>query len=278
MSTVFHATPPPWYESVKDLAPGAKRRLGDGFLASFNGKAYHRYDFREKTSEVYEPQRTLAEKLAILAQQRVALDVAIQDHTLPEPAMEHPRDWPSAARVWLHKAHLNNDDIQELGAYWNPELLRVVIPYRTMTGEQTWTARNVGFQDAGPKYLNPIGGKRSGGALFEAARWPTRLLVLTEDILSAYRVMKDAETDALAVSGTSLDRSAVVEIVNRYHGAIVWLDGDEWGKKGGLKIRSEFSRLGFPVHRIKTTMDPKVYEGADLYKIVSDAAEATWQT
>lgn len=267
MSTLFHETPPPWYESVKDLAPGAKRRLGDGYLASFNGKAYHRYDFREKTSEVYEPQRTLAEKLAIMSQMAVAVDTAVQEHLPPGPVMAHPRDWPSAARVWLHQAHLNNDDIAYLGAYWNPELQRVVIPYRTYSGELTWTARSVGAGKP-PKYLNPLGGKRSGGAFYGLATLGKPSLVLTEDMLSAYRVRGAANYSALAVMGTSLDRGSVTRITQEYGDVVLWLDGDEWGRKGARKIESEFSRLDFPVRRVTTPRDPKLYSDSEIRQLL----------
>ena len=277
MSTVFHESPPPWYESVKDLAPGAKRRLGDGHLASFNGKAYHRYDFREKTSEVYEPKLSLREKLAILAQQAVAVDTALQSNSPPGPRMRHPRDWPVAARAWLHRAGLNNDDIEHMGAYWNPELLRVVIPYRQLSGETTWVARSIqtapGQSTAkGPKYLNPLGGRRGGGAFTGGVLGALAPLVLTEDLLSARRVAHDAGNDALAVMGTSLDRETIALIVRTYPGALLWLDGDYWGRQGARKIGLEFSRLDFPVERITTQDDPKLHNAAFIAATVAEAS------
>lgn len=273
--TVFHDTPPPWFESVKDLAPGAKRRLGDGMLASFNGKAYHRWDFREKTSEVYEPKLSLAEKLAILAQMAVAQDAALQSNDLPGPRMDHPADWPVDARVWLHKAGLDNTSILHMGAYWNPDMQRVVLPYSTFDGRHSWVARST---SKSPKYLNPLGGVRSGGAYY-ASPLAGRVLVLTEDMLSAYRVFR-ADTGAtgwnsLAVMGTSLDKHTVQALTKRYSSVTLWLDGDEWGKKGARKIESEFSRLDFPVRRITTPQDPKLYTDAEIRSILEDRR---WRT
>ena len=269
--TVFHDTPPPWFESVKDLAPGGKRRLGDGMLASFNGKAYHLWDFREKTSEVYEPRLSLAEKLAIMVQMAVAQDVALQSNDLPGPRMDHPADWPVDARVWLHKAGLDNIAIMHLGAYWNPDMQRVVLPYSTFDGRRSWVARST---TKAPKYLNPLGGVRNGGAYYGDPAGSRMAIVLTEDMLSAYRVHRAFGYDAMAVMGTSLDRATVTDIAARYNGVFLWLDGDEWGKRGARKIESEFSRLDFPVQRITTPRDPKLYTDAEIREILEDR----WRT
>lgn len=255
--TVFHTTPPPWFESVQDLRPGGKRRLGDGFLASFNGKAYHRYDFREKTSEVYEPQLTLAQKLAIRAELAAAQDAAIQSNVPPGPAMEHPQDWPAEARAWVHMAGLDNQDVGLINAYWNPDMRRVVVPYETYQGHSSWVARRIA--DAhGPKYLGPIGGARGGGALYswdEGLRAKT--LVVTEDILSAYRVYRDGAVDALAIMGTSLDRDVIVQITKDYRRVALWLDPDRWGRMGSGILRGAFEQLDFPVVRVDSERDPK---------------------
>jgi len=164
----------------------------------------------------------------------------------------------------VHRAGLNNDDIERMGAYWNPELLRVVIPYQTLSREDTWVARSIqtapGQSTAkGPKYLNPLGGRRGGGAFTGGVLGTLAPLVLTEDLLSARRIAYGAGNDALAVMGTSLDRETITQIVQAYPGAILWLDGDYWGRQGARKIGLEFSRLDFPVVKIVTEDDPKLH-------------------
>lgn len=267
MSTVFHSRPPPWLESVKDLKPGGKRRPADGVLVSFNGRAYHRWDFREKTSEVYEPQLTLAEKLAIDKAMREADDAAITSHTTPE-GMHIPQDWPVLARAWLHKAGLSNGDIAELRALWSPAMQRVVIPITTLEGGKAWIARTLSKEPKGPpKYLFPSDFKRGGGVEW----WPQTSagskpdgLVIVEDPLSAYRIARDTAWAGVAALGTSLDRDAVVSLAQRGAPVKVWLDPDFYGQQGARRIKADLGRLGVEAKNIVSDRDPKLYEPKEL--------------
>lgn len=270
--TVFHTKAPPWFESVKDLKPGAKRRVGDGLLASFNGRAYHLFDFREKTSEVYEPQLTLAEKVALLKAQQAADDAATTSQEFPE-GMAHPRDWPVEARVWLHKAGMSNDDIvEELQAVWSPAMQRVVIPLHMIDGTTQWIARSIQGQ---PKYLFPKGMRRGGGAFVRGWGLPAgRPLVVTEDILSAERVAKDTDLDAVSALGTSLDRDAVVKLAGEYSRVIMWLDPDYYGQLGARKIAKDFSALGVKVVNVQSLKDPKNHEPSELRGYIDIAEKA----
>lgn len=271
--TVFHTKEPQWFESVKDLKPGGKRRIGDGLLASFNGRAYHLFDFREKTSEVYEPQLSLAEKVALLKAQQEADTAAITSTEFPE-GMTHPRDWPVEARVWLHKAGLNNDDISDpggLGAVWSPAMQRVVIPLYMVDGTEHWIARSIRGE---PKYLFPKDMKRGGGAFVRGWGLPTphhHPLIVTEDILSAFRVARDADLDAVSALGTSLDRDAVVQLASEYSSVIMWLDPDYYGQLGARKIAKDFSSLGVKVVNVLSLRDPKNHEPSEINNYIDIA-------
>lgn len=271
--TVFHRIPPPWFESVKDLKPGGKRRLGDGFLASFNGRAYQRYDFREKESEVYEPQMTLAERMAISKIMREAETSAIQSNEMP-PTMAHPRDWPVQARAWLHKAGLTNDDItMHLQAGWSPEMQRVVIPTPMLDGTMGWIARTLQESRDNPKYLFPKGMRRGGGALV-TPMIPRSVVVISEDILSSYRIEKDTGYASVSALGTSLDRDAITLIAGRYSTAILWLDPDHYGQLGARTIRKQLSQLGVRTANILSERDPKLHSPGEIEIYVDDALKA----
>lgn len=276
MSTVFHSSPPPWYADIKDLKPGGKRRVGDALLASFNGKAYHLYSFRDKTSEVYEPQMSLAERLKVIRERQDADLAAAETREPPLPAMHHPQDWPVEARVWMHKAGLSNDDIHAMGAYWNPRMERVVVPYRTVDGGRAWIARCPWPPSRErPKYLFPVGTKRGGGAMYGGVNLVLGIgpTVLCEDVLSAFRVWLDPCYTSVAVQGTSLDRDAIVALAAWDRPVITWLDPDHWGQLGARNIRAAFSRLGVKTANILSDKDPKYYTAAEIEVYVDDALQ-----
>lgn len=265
--TIFYKQAPLWFEDVKHLKPGGRRRLGDSKLVSFNGKGYHLWDFREKQSEVYEPQLTLAERLETVRQQREQEDEARQHVELPlKDAMQHPQDWPLDARVWFYKAGINNEEIAALGAFWSPPMGRVVLPYTSVYSEPAWIARDPfwskgGFK-ASTKYLFPFGVKRSGGARFFALgdAYSSVGVVITEDALSAYRISRDTDYDAVAAQGTSLDRDTIVLLMRQYRDVAIWLDPDKYGQLGAQKLRDSFANLGVTVRNIVSDRDPKLLE------------------
>ena len=263
MSTVFHRTEPPWFDAIRDLKPGQSRRVTDAQKVSFNGRAYHLWDFREKTSEVYEPQLSLAERLANAQALREAESAAVLSHKLPQPQMLHPQDWPGSARVWMHKADINNEEIMHMGAYWHPSMRRAVLPLVSLDGTESWIARDVGLLlEPGTKYLFPANSKRGGGAVMsvpcpDSAWRATRPVVITEDMLSAFRVSRDACVTAVAAQGTSLDRDAIVSIARRFSSAVVWLDPDKYGQLGARRIMQQLDQVGVAYRNIKSDRDPK---------------------
>lgn len=271
--TTFHDAPPPWFEAVKDLKPGGKRRLGDGFLVSFNGRAYMRYDFREKEAEVYEPQITLAQRVAIQKAMREAEESVIQSLEFPSPTMSHPQDWPVEARVWLHKAHLNNNDISIMGAVWSPTMQRVVIPLDMLDGSKGWIARDVAVGNGGRagtplKYLFPKAMRRGGGAVLRNGQ--QRVAVVTEDILSSQRIWNNGYTTVSAL-GTSLDREAVVRMADEFDTVLFWLDPDYYGQLGARRIRKDISRLGVRTGNILSEFDPKLHSDGEIEIYIDNA-------
>lgn len=226
------------------------------------------WDFREKAPEVYEPTLTLAERLALVAAQREAEVEASESAALPtQDAIYHPKDWPLEARVWFYRAGINNDDIALMGAFWNARMRRLVVPYRTISGDHAWIARDAAWKkgDARPKYLFPEGVSRGGGALFPAfAQGDGAGIVIVEDVLSAYRVARDTDLDAVAAQGTSLDRSALVRISEHRGPVFTWLDPDRYGQIGAAAIRRQLGNMGVDVRNVVSEMDPKLHEPHEI--------------
>lgn len=274
--TVFHREPPPWLSEVADLRPGGKRRLSDGVLVSFNGKAYHRYDFRERESEVYEPEMTLAEKLALLKEVDQAQALAAQDSAMPQ-VMRHPRDWPVQARAWLHAAGLNNLDIDIIGAGWSPTMQRVILPLEQLDGSQHWIGRRItGIAGSGPKYLMPAAMRRGGGAVLwkgpGEALERGRSLAITEDYLSAYRIANDALVPALALLGTSLDRDTLVQIADAGVHPLLWLDPDEYGQRGERELSARLAAMDVAHYRPQVPAEAKELSAAAINEVIHGRA------
>lgn len=272
--TKFWESEPPWFPQVEGLKPGHKKRLNDSRIVSNNGKGFFLYDFREKDGEVYEPQLTLSQKLEAYEQAAAAALAASASAEPPLPALHNPRDWPLAARVWLHKAHFNNHDITSAGYYWNAKLRRIIMPFEVAsTGEQSWIGRDVGMNGNVTKYLFPAGVRRAGGAIVRSVhqdQYTRQIVGVTEDLLSARRVSWAYRCDVVAANGTSLDREALMNLVN-YDECFVWLDPDIYGQRGANKIIQDLGAFGKPVHRPKSEVDPKLMDEDAIRSAINKA-------
>lgn len=266
--TVFHNAEPPWLdERVRSLRPGAKLRLDDARIVSFNGKGWHLWDFREKLGEVYERRMTLEEKLAVMKAGQEADNSAAAHMELPLPGMLHPKDWPVEARAWVFKAGLNNDDVQREGFYWNPKMRRLILPLHMLDGTRAWVGRAVLPDSLGPKYLFPSGMRRGGGAQTytdNALLTKASEVVIVEDQLSAIRIANDTTRDAVAALGTTLDRDALVHIAKRYSKVHIWLDPDRYGRLGQRALSDRLRAFDVPVHTVSSERDPKLHTAEQI--------------
>jgi len=261
--TIYHQREPDWLEAVKDLAPGGKRRIADGVLVSFNGESYLRYDFREKSAEVYRPQLSLEERLRIIRAQREAERAVLLDSRLP-PLMLHPQDWPVEARVWLYRADIDNNEIKALGIGWWAEARRVVVPLNMLGGGRHWLARAVDTSLGQAKYIFPIGVAGSKIAEFMAHPSPGAPMVLTEDWMSAYRVSRDTGVNAGALLGTSASRDSLVSLLQRTKDIVLWLDPDDPGRKAARVLRKKLLDLDARVRVVNSRFDPKLHTPEEL--------------
>lgn len=194
------------------------------------------------------PTPTLSERLAALQERRSADLAASATLTLPGPREPDPQKWPLAARVWLYKAGFSNDDILRLGWYYAPRMQRVVLPVFDAGQLMYWQARALDGRQ--PKYLNPVVGVKPVARYGEG-----RVVVLTEDLLSAARVAR--VTEAWCLLGTSIPDRTAARIAADGRPVVFMLDPDAGGAKGVAKGVRLLRMLGCTVFVARPDRDPK---------------------
>lgn len=198
------------------------------------------------------PQPSLSERIAALRDQRSA-DIAVEsDPRPPMPANFDPSTWPLEPRVWLYKSGLSNATIKANGFYWCERIKRVVLPVLNGSKLVYWQAR--GFDPDRPKYLNP----KIDKPVYKSGPLGTGPIVLTEDILSAVKVGQIAEAWARLGTGPLSD-ALLTELASTGRPVAVWLDPDEAGIKGRIRIGKQLRALGVSVRIIHAEQDPKYY-------------------
>lgn len=212
------------------------------------------------------PLPTLAEKVAAKQAQRCAEQAMRQEVAPPMPANFDVASWPLAARVWLFKAGLFLSDIAALGAYYHERSKRVVLPVTDQGKLVYWQARLV--EGVGSKYVNPVLDKSSLVACYGSGDY----IVLTEDILSAYRVGQAAE--AWSLLGTKLSTPVLARLLKEGKPVLVWLD-DDHGRVGGnpgqqaaATIMRTLTNTGIECHNIVTRKDPKLLSRAEIKEVL----------
>lgn len=195
---------------------------------------------------------SLPERLALLSALRTAEDEATASLTLPAPQEFDPQAWPDAPRVWLYKAGLSNDDITQLGFYYCARIERVVMPIYRDGVLVYWQAR--GFRKERAKYINPPVDRATLCAKF-AGRRHSAVLVLTEDILSAYRVAR--LTTAWSIMGTDIPDAVALDAVRMGVPIVLMLDPDRGGRKGNVQVSRKLRDMGADVNVAHPTRDPK---------------------
>lgn len=268
---------PEWAKRALDrgLTPGRKMRLdcacgaGKTLLVTHNGDAIRGYCFRGKGALWWGLQLSFQERLAVRKATADADIAAASAVSLPGDVSErlyHPHDWPAAARVWLYDAGLNDDDIREWGIYYHVGMERVVL---SLNGGLAWIARSV-HPERGPRYLFPSAWPRGEGA------WLTGrdAVVVTEDILSAYRINRATGYAACCLLGTSTSKSIALKlktVAGTGYQIVSWLDGDRFGKLGAASLCQMLGHYDVPVVNVCTPRDPKTYDKFAIGYLIDDA-------
>lgn len=249
-----------WAKLTAQVPPGQRRRVehdcGDGkvLLISNNMEGYSAWCFRcNEAGFIPHHTPSLSERLALMERTRIAEVRASSTVAPPDPRQTDPQQWPLHARVWLYKAGLSNDDIERISAYYHPPTQRVILPVMRDGECIYWQGRDTQWvRGSGRiKYINPAVDKTHLCAKYGSGP----VIVLTEDILSGYRVAR--VTEAWALMGTELAPGVLADLVKQNKPVVVMTDPDAGGQKAGAKITRTLGALGLLSFVASPTRDPK---------------------
>lgn len=265
--------PASWLPKAQELAEGRSARVGHDcgsgsvMIVEHKPEGWSAYCYRcSDKGWNPKPLPSLAERMARKQAQREAEQAMEHDPRPPYPPVFDVAQWPLKARVWLYKAGLFNDDIKQLGAYFHERSQRVVLPVMQAGKLVYWQARDVGLCDLGsPKYINPKVNK----AELVAAYGTGTNIVLTEDILSAFRV--GMATEAWSLLGTKLLTPVLARLIADGRPVIIWLDSDKPGQDAATRISRSLANVGVRHHNIVTDLDPKNLSRHEIEEVLNVA-------
>lgn len=266
--------PSEFLAEAQALAVGEKRKVrhlcGDASLVVYNNvDSWTGWCWRcHARGWVPKPQPSMAERLQRQRQQE-AIDNALRsDVQAPRPANHDFGSWPLAARLWLLKAGLTPQLIGQLGAYYHTGSDRVVLPVRAQGSDRVvfWQARNCNYPlDGRPKYISQSSNRSGVHCIFPPSTRRTdgsdrsNAVVLTEDILSAFKVGASGVATGYAIMGTQLGGHTTELLLGMQASVRTWFDPDGAGDDARRHVRSRLRYIGLDCTHITTAKDPKHY-------------------
>ena len=181
---------------------------------------------------------------------------------------EGPRITPEQYR-WLQ-----NSSSEVVSVYYKPGFVKwdpidesLVFPIPTLDNEQLHWAYPLAMQK---RYHRPYGPKcitTKANANVQVRRFlsppgsPVVPTVIVEDLLSGYRIAKDAGLNAYVLFGNHMDISEFVQHKELFkHGVCVWLDNDnDQVTRNAAAIAKRASMLGLEYLLISELNEPKKY-------------------
>lgn len=264
-----------WFAEVRDRPVGYSARvrhdcgLTPALKVTHGEDAFHGYCFRCGETP-YEPKArpSTAELLARRLAEKAQDETLRGNPSLPTPMQFDRTQWPLKALCWLALSGVGAKEARELGIYHHEPTNRTIIPVFDAMGDVVhWTARGYGN---GPKYMSAPDG-RGKVAKFGVRDGP---VVLTEDILSAYKV--GGIVEAWALMGTALHAESRTELIERKQPVILMLDPD-WGRPANQRPGREAARkiqrdlMGWlPVHLMVLRADPKYLSHREITNLIKD--------
>jgi len=171
--------------------------------------------------------------------------------------------------MWLYKYNILPNNMYFNGVSGDP--FQVALTLRSPSGE------NIGVQirnlkeKATPKYITTYTHEHNKGE----STWFTTggsTLFITEDYLSAYRIYCDTGINSMALLRTTVTDKTLLQIYDlNFDNIFIWLDPDEAGVKGALKVEKElrhFLSTDTKIKVINVGKEPKECSVTELNKII----------
>lgn len=265
-----------WLPQAQQLREGESRRVdhvcGGGATLKIGHEAdrWHAWCFRCSDGGIEDkPKESWQARLDRLAKERDHDDTIEASVQLPSPANFDVTSWPAPARVWLYKAGIGLPEIAQLGAYWHEPSARVVLPVFEGDEVRYWQARDPEWtrKSKRAKYINPSVDKRDVLPKYGEGD----LLVLCEDILSAFRVGQ--LTEAWAMMGTDFPAHIAAQIQPGRKVAVM-LDPDAAGRGAGRDIVNQLQLMGHPAQRVELRADPKLLSRRELQQWINSTLQS----
>jgi len=157
----------------------------------------------------------------------------------------------TTGKMWLYNNHC--DPLDKVFSGVVSEESKVALTLLNPQGEEIgWQVRNL-LPNAVPKYIthyNSIGCKGDPSWFHKT----NKMLVITEDYLSAYRVHKNTGLSSVALLRTSLSDRTLMQIHDlNFENVVIWLDPDEAGIEGAKKAYKKLH------HFLPTTTTVAIY-------------------
>lgn len=261
-------SPASWQHYADAVPEGQKRRFdhdcggGRTLLVARESSGVSAFCFRcNDKGWMPPPVEPWGVRLARLAAGRKADDVLQSIRGLPEPAIYDVDRWPVDGRLWLLRHGIGRVEAADLGVFFHEPTRRLVLPVMRDGRPVFWQARSTDGRE--PKYLAP---EVTRGAVVPQYGKADQI-VLTEDILSAYKV--GLVSEGWSLMGTALGEGHVAQLLARNLPVVMWLDGDAAGDKGSTKGIPLLRSVGLKVRRVRTPLDPKAYSREQIKEILA---------
>ena len=155
-------------------------------------------------------------------------------------ASRHLEDWTSEARVFILACGLSQVEVIANDIRYDKEIDGIYLSVLNPTGSAGYILRR--FNYSGPKYINDFD---AGVPKCHVSRpsHDSKLVVLTEDILSAIKVGR--HFNAVSILGTNCDPLTLNWLIRNYDEFVIFLDDDNnIVKKAQRVLKNTFSMVG----------------------------------
>ena len=177
-----------------------------------------------------------------------------------------PRDVDTAiserGRGFLRDFALTEQDVKNNMIMWSDYYKRLIFPYFSENGLVGWQGRYLGSGEKAKWFsqgdlknvIHVVGNKLA------------KVVVLTEDIISAIKVAHNPHVCAMPLFGSHVSMSRMLQLKKKYGTIFIWLDKDVQTK--AVKYAANGRVLGMDVRNIITDNDPKSYTDSQIEDIL----------